>query len=266
MIITSYKAAIEDICSSLVLIRIPIYFGWTEIKLRYRRSFLGPIWITINTALLIACLGFIFSTIFNIPLGKFLIFISISLIMWNLISNILIDSSNEIANSEHYIKEIPHPLFMYIIQLIWRNIVIFLHNAIILPVLFLSVDFEVGQQWYLFFPGFLILVLNTIWVGMIVSIVSTRFSDFKQIVNSILLIAFYATPIIWSTESMPERYNHLILDLNPFYHLIEIVRSPIIDATANTKSFVYSIGFLAIGWAIAVPFYGRYKNKIPFWV
>ena len=79
-------------------------------------------------------------------------------------------------------------------------------------------------------------------------------------------IVFYVTPIIWSTKNLPDRANLIFIDLNPFYHMIEIVRSPLLNQWPGSVSWVFAIIMATMGWILVIKIFGKYKDRIPYWV
>ena len=119
---------------------------------------------------------------------------------------------------------------------------------------------------FLFFClGLILLVLNLFWIGIILSIICSRYRDFSEIILSFLQIIFYATPILWSTNVIPDRFLEIYITYNLFYHLIEVIRSPLIGEPVYFSYLVLTF-LLIIGFIISKFFFNRYKNKIVFWV
>src|SRR5206468_5355454 len=97
----------------------------------YRRSMLGPFWLTASTAIMVVALGFVYSKIFDIPLAEFIPFVSVGLLIWSFISTIVIEAGSLFTGSESYIKQIRLPYSLYVYRFIWSKVIIFAHNFII---------------------------------------------------------------------------------------------------------------------------------------
>ena len=65
---------------------------------------------------------------------------------------------------------------------------------------------------------------------------------------------------------LSERHGYVYLDINPFYHLIEVIRAPLLGSAPTTISWLVSIGMALIGWIITLYVYGKYKNRISYWL
>src|SRR5699024_5965365 len=106
--------------------------GWYDIKQRYRRSVLGPFWLTISTAILIATLGLLWSTIFRMDLSTYLPFFTVGNIFWTYLSSQVNEASTGYTQFENLVKQVRLPYPSYILRLLCRNLIIFAHNFVII--------------------------------------------------------------------------------------------------------------------------------------
>ena len=143
-----------DVLSSLRKISLPIYLARSDIRQRYRRSVLGPFWITISTGVMIATIGIIFGTLFKSPMNEFLPFLTIGVVIWGYISTAIGEGTNVFCRLRGNNQTIANPLFSHVIRLIARNFIIFLHNLVIYPIVCLCVGKSIGICALLSIPGF----------------------------------------------------------------------------------------------------------------
>lgn len=256
----------KDIVGGIKKFDLADLLARSDIRQRYRRSTLGPFWITISTAIMIACLGFIFGTIFKSSIKEFLPFISAGLILWGYISSTLTDATTAFISVEGMIKQLPHPLFLYVERMVLRNFYIFCHNIVIFPIVCLIVRRPLDWNTLLFFPGILILTLNLTWMSLIVGIFCTRFRDMAQILINLLQVIFYVTPIIWMPGLLSARTSLMILEPNPFYHLLEIVRAPLMGNLPTPTTWAVSLGSMVVGTFVTIVVYNKYRNRIAYWL
>lgn len=255
-----------DLRESLKNLFLPLYLSRADIRQRYRRSTLGPFWITISTGVMIGSLGVIFGSLFKAPISEFLPFLAAGLIIWNLISSCITDATYCFCNSEQIIKQLPIPLFVHILRMVSRNFYIFLHNILIIPLVLLFVQRPIGFTTLLFIPGTLIVIINLLWISLILGVICARFRDLTQIVASVLQIVFYVTPIIWMPSLLPKRTAVMLLDPNPFYHLIEIMRAPLMNSFPTTMNWVISLLTAIVGWIFAIMIFNKYRDRVAYWL
>lgn len=262
----TFSTAVIDIAGAVERYNLVGMLGWQDVLQRYRRSILGPFWLTISMGVMIGTIGIVFGQIFKAPSEEFLPFLAIGIILWNFISIVITEGCSGFIASEGIIKQLPIPLFAHIMRLIWRNILILGHNLIIFPLVLLAVGKPITWLALVSIPGFLLLLLNLVWVSLILSVFCARYRDMPQMVISILQVFFYLSPIVWMPSMLPERASIFLLDMNPFYHLIEIVRAPLLGQLPTDLNWIVSLAMAAVGWVVALFFYGRYKCRIAYWL
>lgn len=255
-----------DIQSALIKHNQITVLGGQDIATRYRRSKVGAFWLTINMGVLIGALGFIFGMLFHQPMAEYLPYLATGQIFWGFFSATISEGSVSFIAASDTILQIRLPLFTHVARALWRNLIIFSHNLLILPILFLTFLKPVGWIALLLIPGLLLLILNLTWMMLIVAVICTRFRDGTQIIQNFLQVMFYVTPIIWSPTLVPTRAGTMVLDLNPFYHLLQIVRSPLLGELPTTSTWVIVILMASVGWLVALLFFGVYRKRIPYWL
>lgn len=256
----------EDIKRATLNIGLPLYLAKADIRQRYRRSSLGPFWITISTGVMIACIGIIFGSLFKSPISEFLPFLSAGLILWSLISTSISEATTVFVTAEPIIKQLPIPLVTHIYRMVFRNLYIFFHNIIIFPLVLLFVHRPINLEIFWFIPGLLVLTLNLTWMSIVLGIICARFRDLTQITTSVLQIFFYLTPIIWMPNLLPARTSVMVLDPNPFYHLLAIVRNPLMAISPTPLNWTISILLCIFGWGIAILFFNKFKARVAYWL
>ncbi|CAI8967809.1 ABC-2 type transporter [Pseudomonas sp. IT-P294] len=198
---------------------------------------------------------------------EFLPFLAAGMIFWSFISTCVLEGCTSLITAESIIKQLPIPLFVHILRTIWRNTLILAHNIVIFPLVLLAVQKPLGLGALLSIPGFVLVALNLAWISLILSILCARYRDLPQIIASVLQIAFYVTPIMWLPGLLSGRSSGTyLLDLNPIYHLIQIVRAPMLGQDASTVSWCVAGGMALLGWCIAIIFYALYKRRIAYWL
>ena len=238
--------------------------GWQDIRRRYRRSVLGPFWLTISMGILVAVLGTLYGTLLKVEVTDYVPYLALGFIVWTLISGLITDGCSAFIGAESIIKQVGLPLSVHVYRMVWRNLIIFFHNAAIFAAV--AALFEIWPGWsgLLALPGLVLLCLNGVWAGLLLGIISARFRDVPPIVQSIVRIAFFATPIIWLPELLPGRA--LVLDFNPFFHFLELVRAPLLGQTPGFISWLAVLGITLGGWLLTFALFRSYRWRIAYWV
>src|SRR5215211_8532431 len=164
-----------DLRSGFARRELWLHLGWQDIKQRYRRSVLGPIWITIATGTTAVAMGLLYSKLFKLPLAEHLPYVTLGLIIWNLINAAIIEGADVFVHNEGLIKQLPTPLSVHVYRLVWRQIILFAHNIVIFVVI--AIIFPKPWKWtdLAVIPAMGLIVLNCIWVSVVFGIVGTRY-------------------------------------------------------------------------------------------
>lgn len=258
------KIVIDELFAGFWLWSVWLVMGWDDIRQRYRRSVLGPFWITLSMGVFILVLSIIYSRLFHTPLEHYMPFLTVGYITWGFIATSTNEACNAFHESGRIIKQIKLPYSIYVMRVICRNFIVFLHTIVIyIPV---AIYFRVAPtpMSLLVLPGLLFLILNQIWITTVIGIFSTRYRDILPIVATMIQLMMFATPIMWMTGTAENL--QFVADVNPIYHLIEIVRAPLLGAAPQPLSWIVAIGMAVVGWALASALLVRTARRIVYWL
>lgn len=238
--------------------------GWQDILQRYRGSMLGPFWFTVTTAIFIAGLGPLYARLFSLDPAQYLPFMALGVTTWQFITATINDACSTFIASSHLMKQMRLPRLVLLFRVIWRNVIIFLHNLPIYIVTFIW--FGLPLDWHVLavVPGFLIVCLNLVWMGLVVAILCARYRDVPPIIGSILQIGFFVTPVMWNHKL--QSVNPLVVNINPFAALIELIRAPLMGDAISLPLLSLALGCLAAGWLLAALLFIRCRRQIVYWV
>lgn len=267
----TFGAAARDLARGWGQYELWLQLGWQDIKQRYRRSTLGPLWITIATGVMALALGLLYSMLFQISVREFLPHVTVGFIVWGFISGCIKDGSNVFIENEGLINQLPSALSVHVYRLVWRQILFFAHNMVIWLILVLVFRLDLGWKALLFVPGFALLVLNGVWVTMLFGIVATRFRDVAPLLEALVQLLFYVTPIVWTTETLKQQGGDVaqrarIAELNPLYHYLEIVRAPLIGKDVAAYHWWIVLAFTVVGLLVALVVMRQWRYRVPYWV
>ena len=144
----------------------------------------------------------------------------------------------------------------------------FLHQVIIIVVVFVVMGKSISLYSLISFVGLLLLIANGFWLTYFFGIIGARYRDLREIITPIMRIAFLATPIIWIPDTGEGRSAVMtaFLTFNPFYHFLEIVRAPLLGNPIDPLSWIVVLAITGVGFTLAWIFQKRFAHKIPLWV
>lgn len=235
-----------------------------DLRGRYRGSLLGPFWLTITTGALVGGIGLLYGGLFRQPLDTYFPFIAVSIVLWTFIASCLNESCVIFSSEGLVLRQMNVPASVFVTRLLYRNILILGHNAIIVVIVLAIFPPDWGLDVLMAPVGLIVLAGNLWWMSAIASVLGARFRDFAPIVGSVVQILFFITPIIWSPEALPERA--FLVDANPFYHLIEIVRRPLLADGVPWTSLAISVGLLVVGSLVALRLMAWSRTRLVYWL
>ncbi|KQB87158.1 ABC transporter permease [Corynebacterium lowii] len=267
----TFRAAWADLVRGFGQRELWLQLGWQDIKQRYRRSVLGPLWITIATGVMALALGFLYSVLFKIPLAEFLPHVTVGLIIWGFISGCIKEGADIFIDNEGLIKQLPSALSVHVYRLVWKQTLFLAHNLVIWVILMLIFPRSLGWEVLLMIPAFALLILNGVWVAMFFGIIATRYRDVSPLLDAGTQLLFYVTPIVWMTSTLRENidgadHRAQLAQLNPLYHYLEIVRAPMIGAPLPAYHWWIVLGLTAGGLCLALLAMRQWRFRVSYWV
>ena len=180
-----------------------------------------------------------YSKLFHLELSKHLPYVTLGLIIWNLINASILEGADVFVANEGLIKQLPTPLSVHVYRLVWRQVILFAHNIVIFMVI--AIIFPQPWKWtdLSFIPALALIVLNCVWVALCFGILATRYRDISPLLFSLVQLLFYMTPIIWNDETLRQQGAGgwaKIIEFNPLLHYVDIVRAPLLGRRSGTAA------------------------------
>ncbi len=258
------ERATAPLSSGLRRWRLASALAWLDIRTRYRGSVLGPFWLTLSTGLMLAGMGFLYSVLFHETLRSYLPFLSVSLIVWNLISQVVSDATGSLISSEGMIRQSPLPYTIHALRCLFRNVIIAAHNLPLIVIVLVICGVFPSPAIVLVVPGLAILAINGLAAALLLGMLCARFRDLGQIIASVMQLAFFMTPIFWKPASLGHYQTLLLLD--PFYVLMQVVRGPLLGTGSPPLIWTSALAYTTVFCVVSFGFFVRFRGRIAFWV
>lgn len=256
--------ALGDIVLGFQSTRLWVRFGWTDILQRYRRSLLGPFWITLSAGAMIGGIGLLYSQLLKQPTAEYLPFLAAGLITWLFIAAVITEGSSVFIAAEHLIKQVRLPFTVHVLRVVFRNLVILLHNLVVLVPVYVWTGKSIGWEALLAIPAIGLICLNAAFTALVLGIICARFRDVPPIVQNLVQLGFFLTPVMFHERNLGDMT--WAAQVNPFFHFVEIVRAPLLGEPAPVFSWsVVTALTLALG-AFSLAFFARFRSRIPYWI
>ena len=248
--------------------RLEIYviwrIAWSEILIKYRKSFFGPTWITLNMLVTIVALSFVFSGLFGMDIYTYMPFVYCGLLSWNFISFVIQDSVLAYVNGA--IKNFNFSVIFFPLKVTFKNFVVWAHNLLIYFFILLFINHEIlNLKIIFFFLALPIYFLNAFSIAFIVGIISLRYRDIGEIFKNAVYLLFLITPVFWDPSILAGK-KRVLVDFNPLYHMIEIMRQPMLGNIPDIQSYIWCLAVTLINIILALIVIKKNESNKALWV
>ncbi|MEO8160682.1 MAG: ABC transporter permease [Arenimonas sp.] len=257
------KAA-KDFADGMRMHRVWTMLARMDIRQRYRRSILGPFWITIAMIVWILAIGPLYSRLLGIGSREFIPYLAMGIITWGLLSGVILEGAAAFVGAEQLVRSMRLPYTVHVMRVLQRNLIVFAHNLLAFVPFMIWLGIVPQWRWLWALPGVALILLAALPTAYLLGTLSARFRDLQQMIASIVQLAFFITPIFWKPELLGE--HAWVADFNPFHQLLEAVRGPIVDGAPPLATYARIGLVLLVLYALATPFFIRYRRRLAFWV
>ena len=261
----SRRLAHGDFVQAWLSWRLWLTLGLSDISIRYKRTLLGPLWITLSMSATFVALGMLFSAILKNDVHSYLPYLAAGMVTWNLLSAMANDAPQIFVQSHHIITSLRLPLPVHVLRCAVRNGLIFAHNAVaaLIAHLVLGGTMDLSILWLLFSLPLLFSLLFS--GGLVLAILGARFRDLGPIIGMAMQFLFFLTPIMWSPADIPQGSKWWV-QVNPFYYLLDTVRAPLLGQSPQPLSWAVSILTAVAMGVAAYGLFRRFRRRIAYWL
>lgn len=239
------------------------FLAFQDIRLRYRRSFIGPFWISLNTLFFCIIVSVVYGKLFGIDLGEFLPMAVIGVVFWNFFSSVANDSCSLFISEASYLKVFKINTLNMVSRLVVRNFIIFLHN-IAVALCVCMVFGNLGWLAILSVVGLVFWCVGLFMLSICLAFYGVQYRDVGQLTQNVLQMLFFVTPVVWPAKLLGG--DSVILAYNPLYYLIDVVRAPLLGEMPMLESWLVSFGMLLILSIVASVVFKLKSERVVFYV
>lgn len=265
-----------------------------DLKVKYRRSFLGFFWSLLNPLLQMAVITAVFSLIFRFPTtGNYALYVLSGLVPWSFWSASIDGCCLSIVRAESMLKRQYFPKMIFPISVIVQNLVTFFLSLLVLLLILAPVTGFKPSWALLILPlSFFCVVAVSLGVGLVAAVATVYFRDIQHLISVFLGAWFYLTPIIYPLEPprdpgpppgpaasvsatdgvetppdgapIPHEYRKYF-KFNPMFSIVQMFHRPISDGMLPTPSELtaaIAVAFTALGGGLLI--FRRYEDSLIF--
>jgi ABC-type polysaccharide/polyol phosphate export permease len=256
----------QDLLNGLKQWRLWGRLGWLEVRRRYSRTMIGPFWSAISLAMMVLALGSVGTGLWSKRASEYLPFLAAGMVVWVMVSNIVTEACSLFIASTGLFRQLRFNYSVMAYALAWRNVITFGHNLSVFVLVSLVFSGSLlTPVTPLALVGLAFLVLNSVWVAIVLGMFCLRFRDVQPLITSLLQISMFVTPIFWPPEDLRGPARIIFVDLNPLYHFIVLVRSPLLGQVPEAESYIAVILMTIVGSWVGYHMFSYFRKRIAYW-
>jgi ABC-2 type transport system permease protein len=237
-----------------------------DIKVRYKRSVLGFVWVMLNPLLVMLIMNIVFSGLFKVSTKNYTIYLLSGIILWSFFAQSTATAIDSFIGNSNLIKKLYIPKAIFPCSVVISAMINFLFSLVPFLIIFIITGTSLSSHFYVLPAGVIFIVMFSFGISLIISTLTVFFHDTKYIYEVLLTALMYMTPIFYPEAIIPKKFI-FIFHLNPLYHFLNIFRAALfMDVPSLPGSLFYgflsSFTALIAGWV----FYNRYKDRVVYYL
>lgn len=209
----------------------------TEFKRTYFGTVLGYVWSLVRPLLLFAVLLFVFTKIIRLgsDVPNYAVLLLLNIVLFTFFSEATQSAVGSVVGQEGIVRKTQFPRLVIPLAVVLTAFFNLCLNLLVVLVFILVWGVDPTWSWLLFPAGLALLFVFTTAVSMLLSVLYVRFRDVMIIWAVLSQVLFYATPVLYPLEYVPESYRDLML-INPLAPIFEQIRVWVLDPAAPSAA------------------------------
>ncbi|HIJ59047.1 MAG TPA: ABC transporter permease [Nitrospirae bacterium] len=235
-----------------------------DIKVRYKRSVLGFLWVMLNPLLMMFILNIIFSELFKFSAKNYTAYLITGIVFWNFYSQSTSIAVSSFVNNANLIKKIYLPKSLFPLSVVCSAMVNLIFSLV--PLFFIIFLSKANISPYIvLLPVIIMLSIIFVYgVSLIIATFMVFFHDIKQIYEVVVFALMYMTPVFYPIDIVPEKYR-FIVEINPLTHFINLFRYTIYEETTLSYDKLLTVTIISLFMCLlGLVIYSRFKDKIVY--
>lgn len=232
------------------------HLAMSDLRSRWRRSFLGALWSIIQPLGMTALISVVFSKMFNSDITTYAPYILSGIIVWEFIAANVTGGALSFVQADAYIRQCRHPLAIYTLRTTLASSAVFIMASVALygwAIVVMPQNF--GWSWLATLSIFPIAALIAWPMATLLAYVGVRFRDIPHAAGLVLQAIWFISPVYFEAKMFRQGGMAFLVDFNPIYHLLQLIRAPLLDGAWPTlENYIYSLSlallFAFFAWMV----------------
>lgn len=261
-----FAAALADVREGLRRWRNWSYLAVESVKNRYRRTVLGPWWVTLQMGVYIIGIGVVFGHLLRTDLRTFLPYVAVGFIVFNLLAGLTRAGVEVFVKGSSTLRGTRQPLSNLVLRDVAIEFIHFAHNIVLFFPFVVAGYVPISPRMLIALPVVAVIAVNGLFVGLWLGPAVARFRDVEPLVNSFLGVIIFFSPVFYRLDDLSSGVRNALLAWNPFTYLICAFRAPLIGDPLEAPFYVGTAIVTLINVTIGVIAFTRSRSRLPYWV
>jgi homopolymeric O-antigen transport system permease protein len=261
-----FQAAVNDMREGLRRWRSWSYLSVENVKNRYRRTVLGPWWLTLQMGIFVTGITIVFGHLLHTGLREFLPYVAVGYIVFALLVGLTSAAAGVFVVGSSTLKSTRQPLSNLVLRDVGVEFIHFGHNLVLYLVFVVAGLVPLTLKMLIALPVAGVIAVNGLFVGLWLGIGVARFRDVQPFINSILGVIIFFTPVFYQPNKLSSGIQIVVLSWNPFTYLIQAFRAPLIGAPLLPSYYIGTAVFTVINVVLGLAVFTRARSRLPYWV
>lgn len=259
------RAGLGDITAGLLRWPVWLSLTWRTIRSQYRRTYLGPWWITLQTVIFVVGLSLLFGVLLGQDLAFFVPYVAIGFVVFQWMTTMILSGAASLTGNADSIHTSTMPLSVYGLRGVAAATIQFAHDCLVIAVALVVCGVSLGWSLGWLPVAVAVTLVNgvacALWLGPLVA----RYRDVGPIVNALVRVLFFFTPVFWVTTDLTVRQQVWLSGWNPLAYLLAFIRDPLLGLTPPASTIIVSIVLTVANIGLGVLVFSRTRTRIAYW-
>ncbi|MEH0194909.1 ABC transporter permease [Caulobacter sp. CCNWLY153] len=251
-----FRNGFEDLLATPRDIRAIFVMAWDDVTAKYKRTILGPWWLALAHLAMMLGIGFLLGAVFKRPFLEYVVYVGLGLTFFTPILGALADGPNVFLRYKTWILGSSYPLASYVIRSVLNMLVIMLHQLPAILLFWVLAKLPLHFHMLLSIVGLFLTVLFAVGVMLLLGPLGVRFRDLGPATQALTSVLTILTPVYWDKGALNGATNPVLV-ANPAYHLLQIVRGPLLGDFPTTLNWVAGGGAAVLVFVLGALVFSR---------
>lgn len=258
------RRALRELFAGALAYKAWSLLAYDDVRSRYRRTKLGPFWLTLSHGFLIGGITLNFSVIFNRPIDEYTVYLAAGMTVWALIAASFNDAPTAFLRGSTLLQAFEMPATIHVFRLVLNHLISFAHHMVIYLLAMIFIKNTINWNTLYAIPGLAIISLAAVGYTTLLGLLGTRYRDLGPAVSAVTTMLFMFTPVFWEKEFL--RSHDWIATINPAYQLLEVVRAPLLGHAPTAINWILASSVAICSLAMGAIAFAVARRNLVYWL